>query len=421
MFEQNPVGIEAITTHVPRHFLELNTLALANDVDPAKYLNGLGGRRIAITSPCEDPVTLAFEAARALMERYQVDPSQIGLLVVGTESGVDGAKPIASYLHGLLGLPHDCRTFDTKHACYSATAALRMAADWSSMRSGKTGRKALVVATDIARYAVGSAGEPTQGAGAVALLISNRPSLFRFDPYPESVYTEEVMDFWRPHYRSAAVVDGRTSISSYLRALEFTWQQYKRQSGLGFRDYDRLLFHVPFPKMARKAFGCLHELEAKASEIDLESDFDQRTDQALWANRELGNLYSGSLYLSLAGLLERGDSRVTGERVGLFSYGSGCCAEFFSGRVGSDAATWRDRIGITPGLLRREELTYQRYLAFRSTCEALSREGSCVENLSLAKDENKLAFCGIRDHQRVYSQRRPRPYLAVSNVERRAK
>lgn len=404
MFERTatPVGIEAIAVHVPTHYLELTELARATDVDPAKYLQGLGGRRFAVPAPGEDPVTLGFEAARGLIERYQVDPASIGLLVVGTESGVDGAKPIAAYLHGLLGLKPICRTFDTKHACYSGTAALRMAADWCAMRGRGAGRKALVVATDIARYSIGSPGEPTQGAGAVAMLIGHESACFALDSHPEAVYSEQVMDFWRPHYRSAAVVDGRTSISAYLRALEHTWCEYERISGLGWEDYAQLLFHVPFPKLAFKGFKMIHGRNG-GRPSELSATFEALTGQALWANRELGNCYSGSLYLSLAGLLERSGSRVAGARVGLFSYGSGCCAEFFSGRIGPDPEAWRDRIGISPGLLRRKPLSHERYLEFRRLGEALACAGSCVEDLDSLGAGSGVRFCGIRDHQRVYT------------------
>ena len=72
-----------------------------------------------------------------------------------TETAVDHAKPVGIFLHELLGLPASCRTVELKHACYGGTAGLMLAASW--LRSGAAcGRKALVVATDIARYDVGS-------------------------------------------------------------------------------------------------------------------------------------------------------------------------------------------------------------------------------------------------------------------------
>ena len=45
------------------------------------------------------------------------------------------------------------------------------------------GKKALVVGADIARYGVGTPGEPTQGAGAVALVVSSAPRLLALDAY----------------------------------------------------------------------------------------------------------------------------------------------------------------------------------------------------------------------------------------------
>jgi hydroxymethylglutaryl-CoA synthase len=58
-----------------------------------------------------------------------------------------------------------------KHACYGAMAGLTAAVNY--ILSGRAkGRKVLVIASDIARYGKDTAGEPTQGAGAVAMLVS---------------------------------------------------------------------------------------------------------------------------------------------------------------------------------------------------------------------------------------------------------
>lgn len=395
-------GIEGIAVGIPSHYMDLKTLAEARGIDPAKYYEGLGGRRMAVVTPEEDPVTLATDAARKVIKGYQANPEDIGMLVVGTESGVDAAKPIAAYVHGMLGLNSSCRTFDTQHACYGATAALRLAADWCAQGNGRR-RKALVIATDIARYEVGSAGEPTQGAGAVAMLVSTEPRVVAFDTHPDAVYTEDVMDFWRPHYRNTAMVDGKYSIECYLRALDHTYEAYKRSTGARWEDFAHLLFHVPFPKMAYKAFRRLYERESSCRNGDftpLDAEYERLTRPTLWANIEVGNLYSGSLYLSLAGLLERQDAAIAGQRIGLFSYGSGCCAEFFSGSVGPDASLWRGRIGVAEALERRTEVDYQTYVQMRTAVEAMSRDGSFREPGSEANGH--IRFLGIRDHRRIY-------------------
>ncbi len=406
MLPRPAIGIEAIAAAFPNQYIDLGTLAEANNVDPGKYYVGLGVNRMAVPAPHEDSVTLAAGAAFQLIHNNNVDINDIGTLIVGTETSVDAAKPIAVYLHGLLGLSPSCRTFDTKHACYGGTAALKLVADWVAARSG-SGKKALVVTTDIARYEVESPGEPTQGAGAVAMLVAENPSLLTFDDFPEAVYTQNVMDFWRPHYLNTAVVLGHTSIECYLEALEQTYSQYQELSGLKWDDYRHLLFHVPFPKMAYKGFKLLYDLEAKHRNGNpfpsFEEAFAHSAEPALWANRQVGNIYSGSLYLALASLLERRGPEVAGTRIGLFSYGSGSCAEFFSGRIGPDASAWAGKIGVGEALNNRRELNYEQYLQFREEADLLNQEDSYLNGSGFKPaDDRALSFHGIRHHERVY-------------------
>lgn len=401
MSDLSDIGLEAIAVQIPEYCLESKVLATARGVDPGKYSEGLGVHRIALPGPREDPVTLAVEACHRLLSSNDISPSDIGLLVVGTESGVDGAKPIASFVHGLLGLSEHCRTLDLKHACYAGTGALRMSLQWCATRVGGGPRRALVVATDVARYAVGSPGEPTQGAGAVAMLVGDGPRLLTLDPYPESIYSDNTMDFWRPSEQKNARVDGRESVVNYLRALGKTWVGYCENSRLSWHDFDHLLFHIPYPGMARKALRLLYEREAstaRASDADLRRSFEARVEGTLWANRQVGNAYSASLYLSLAGLLERGDQGVAGSRIGLFSYGSGLCSEFFSGRIGPDAAVWRGRIGIAEQLGDQIAVDHMTYLALRQEDEAPD-----LPSIPPSRRAPLCQFLGIQDHKRRYS------------------
>ena len=381
--------------HVPRCYLELGTLARANGVDPGKYTFGLGCRRMAVLAPDEDPVVMAVHAALGLFARYDIDPACVGLVIVGTESGVDAAKPIATWVHRMAGLPSDCRTFDVQHACYAGTAALRVASGW--LAGGlRPGRKALVIATDVARYETGTPGEPTQGAAAVAMLVGPDARVLSLEPHPEAVHTEEVMDFWRPHYRATALADGHHSIECYLNAAERCWQRFTDVSPIGFGDFDYLLYHSPFPKMAYKAHRRLCEVAGNGVEAD--ADYERRVLPALWANMEVGNAYSASLYLSLAGLLEHAELDPAGAQVGLFSYGSGSCAEFLAVRLGDDASAWRGRTGLRQLLARRREVTHETYLRYRQAHEELARDGSFHPPLA----PDGIAFCGTLNHQRVY-------------------
>lgn len=396
-----PVGIEALFVALPRHFLDLGVLARANGVDPQKYWFGLGGRRMAVPAPEEDPVVLATSAARGLLAVSGVDASRIGLVVVGTESGVDGSKPIAAWVHRAAGLSNGCRVFDVQHACYGGTAALRIAVD-RILSGGCSGRKALVIAVDVARYDVGSPGEPTQGAAAVAMLVGDQPGVLRFEDHAEAVHAEEVSDFWRPTYRSTAVVDGAYSLQCYLRSLEGCWERFRQHGSRRFAEFDFLLFHAPFPKMAFKAHQRLFQRETASEDLPVESesgaDFERRVLPTLWANAEVGNAYTASLFLSLAGLLENDAVESAGARLGLFSYGSGSCAEFLAAHVGDDATAWRGRTGLRQALRERRELTHAEYLEFRAAAAELSRNGT----LRAPVRTDGPAFCGTWEHRRVY-------------------
>src|SRR5690242_16458709 len=157
------VGIDALAVAVPRRFVDMEDLARARGVEPAKFTVGLGARETAVAEPGEDTVALAAQAAERVLAR--ADRDSLGMLVVGTETGVDHSKAVASFVHGLLELPRAMRVFDTQHACYGGTAGLMAAAEWIASGAA-AGRSALVICSDIARYGVNTAGEPTQGAGA---------------------------------------------------------------------------------------------------------------------------------------------------------------------------------------------------------------------------------------------------------------
>src|SRR5690606_26799065 len=103
----------------------------------------------------------------------------------------------------------------------------------------------LIISSDIARYELDSPGEPTQGAGAVAMLIAAHPALVEIEPVA-GLFTDDVDDFWRPNDSSTAVVDGKLSMSAYLDALTGAWDDLRAQGGPSIEEIDRILYHQPF-------------------------------------------------------------------------------------------------------------------------------------------------------------------------------
>lgn len=329
------IGIDALGLAVPDGYLDLADLARARGVPEAKLTGGLGTLAMAVPTPDEDTVTLAVRAAKDALARAGVGPEAIGLCVVGTETAVDHSKPVASFVQGLVGLPSSCRIFEAKHACFGGTAGLMTALDWIAAGRAR-GKKALVICADIARYGLGTPGEPTQGAGAVALLVSEDPRLVTLDPETVGTYSRDVMDFWRPLDSKDALVDGHYSVQCYLDAIEGAFASHREKAGAiasepGYTDrFAAMLYHVPYGKMARKAHARLRQLDGDA---DPDASFDRLVGPSLELPRIVGNVYTGSLYLALASLLATSARDLDGQEILLFSYGSGCCAELFTGRI----------------------------------------------------------------------------------------
>jgi hydroxymethylglutaryl-CoA synthase len=407
-----PVGIDAMAFHGPECFVDMADLAAARGVDPAKFTRGLGQVEMAVATPCEDTVSLATVAARKALQAFDVDPGEIGTLIVGTETGVDHSKPVAVYVHDLLGLPSNCRTFETKHACYGAMAGLTSALDWIVAGRAR-GKKALIVASDIARYGPNTAGEPTQGAGAVAMVVSAAPRLLAVDKDVFGDYTRQVMDFWRPLYSKYAFTDGHYSIDCYLDALAGAWADAAAKTErerVEMRGLDACFYHVPFVKMARKAHQRHWEVElgrsiAKDDEehaMKIADSYEVLVGPWLTLNAVVGNIYTGSLFLAMMDYLRAGDPDREGRRVSLFSYGSGCGAAFCFGDVAPGAAGLASRLDPRAELERRRRLSVAEYEDILAACDDADRNDG--ERLAPARWGlgGDLYYVGTRNHIRQY-------------------
>ena len=111
--------------------------------------------------------------------------------------------------------------------------------------------KVLVIASDIAKYGVETPGEPTQGAGSVAMLITQNPRIMAFNN-DNVAQTRDIMDFWRPNYSSTPFVNGLYSTQQYLDSLTTTWDEYMKRYDWTMNDFAAICFHLPYPKLALK-------------------------------------------------------------------------------------------------------------------------------------------------------------------------
>jgi hydroxymethylglutaryl-CoA synthase len=383
------IGIDKLSFYTSHYYVDLKTLAGARSVEPDKYYVGIGQEKMGIPPPDEDVVTLGASAAWPLMQDGDLD--EVELLLFATESGIDQSKSAGVYVHGLLEMAPRCRVVELKQACYSGTAGLQMAIGFVARNPTK---KALVIASDIARYELGSPGEATQGCGAVAMLIRANPRLVAIDP-DSGYHAEDVMDFWRPNYRSEALVDGKYSTMVYIHALVESWKQYAELSGRSLADFDRFCYHIPFTKMAEKAHNKLcRKFGVKTSPEQMQ----KLLEDSLCYSRITGNCYAGSMYVGLTSLLETCPADLANKRIGFYSYGSGCVGEFFSGVV---QPGYRDVLYVEQHrnmLEHRTELTYQQY-------EDIFHYGVPTDGGEYAFPQYKTGpfrFSGISQHKREY-------------------
>jgi hydroxymethylglutaryl-CoA synthase len=355
-----PTGIASIGLHFPPLSLRVAELAPLRGQDPKKYTVGLGCDEMSLCPPGYGVVELATEAARRALSRWGGDLEKIGMIAVGTETAVDMSRPLSAWVAHQLGLQGAVRSYEVKHACYGGTLAVRQATEWR-MSGVARDQAALVVAADVALYEPGDPGEPTQGAGAVAMVI-DEPTVASIDPvsYP---WSEPEFDFWRPVGNDYPLVDGPLSLDCYKRAAENCFKAL-----VGKRDPEKVLselaaicFHVPFPKMVKKAMYRVGEFFGWDQE-KIESLFRQKVRPTMVWNRLCGNAYTASLWISVANALK---GLGIGQRVAAFSYGSGFGAELLMLEAGPQAAEGAWQEDVETDLAQRKQLDAEGYLKFR--------------------------------------------------------
>lgn len=364
------VGIEAMNAFGGSAALDVTMLAKHRGLETSRFENLLMKQK-AVALPFEDPVTYAVNAAKPIVDQLsEAEKNRIELLITCTESGIDFGKSLSTYVHDYLGLNRNCRLFELKQACYSGTAGLQMAVN-SILSHTSPGAKALVVATDISRFMVAEGGEalsqdwsyaePSGGAGAVAMLVSEKPYVFQIDVGANGYYGYEVMDTCRPEPDSEAG-DADLSLLSYLDCAEKAFLEYQnRVDGVDYKNtFQYLAFHTPFGGMVKGAHRTMMRKMAKAKPAEIEVDFTQRVQPGLTYCSRVGNIMGGTVLLSLASTICNGDFRAP-KRIGCFSYGSGCCSEFYSGMVTEDGAHRLKRMGIEKHLDQRYLLTMDEY------------------------------------------------------------
>lgn len=418
------IGIDALATDFPKIVLPMETFAEGRGLEVAKLQKGLGLKSMSFTDVHQDVVTLAANACKKLLEQLPEEAIQtIDRLYVGTESGIDSSKPVATFVLGCLQqvFPNaDFSHFDVvdyQFACIGAVDALQNTLDYVRLHPD---RKAIVVATDLAKYDLGSGGEYTQGAGAVALLIAAQPKLIAISP-SFGVATQHEFDFFKPRqtvskevitnvatnpewqgvleaevtfYKEQPVFDGQYSNTCYIRQIQAAYKQFAAKSpNSSHASWARIAMHLPYSFQGRRTFAHIlaHENpDLLADQPGTTEDekiraltktpmylqlVDKKLAPAEAASGAVGNIYTGSIFLALASLFAVADAQnqdLTGEKVGFIAYGSGAKSKVFEGVVSDFWQTATRQIGLFEQLEQRVPIDFSTYIALHKKEQSLA-------------------------------------------------
>ncbi|GAA0871528.1 hydroxymethylglutaryl-CoA synthase [Gangjinia marincola] len=391
------IGIDAISFDIPSIYLPIASLAKHRNIEPAKLEKGLGLHKMAFPDVHQDSVVFAANALKKLIEQHELTPMNIDRIYVGTESAVDGSKPIATYVHSLMeetlfttGALSHCDVVDLMFACIGGVDALQNCLDYIKANPTK---KAVVITTDIAKYDLASTGEYTQGAGAVALYITANPRIMAFNE-DWAVSTQGVFDFFKPHHtvskesigiknndpwqdvleteisihKQQPVFDGQYSNQCYLDRVKDAYtrlKEMKNSEGSLHETWHSVVMHLPYCFQARRIFTQLyiadssHAKAYKTAEdpkdflktFSKSEEYENFIQQKIYpteiASGQIGNMYAGSIFMALLSALshhEEQDDDITGKTFGFLAYGSGSKSKAFEGVIQPD---WRDALAPT--------------------------------------------------------------------------
>ncbi len=381
-------GIDAIAFDIAKIHLSINSLAKARNIDPEKLEKGLGLLKMTLPDAHQDTVVFGANALTKLILNSNVNLEDIARIYVGTESAIDSSKPIASFLVALMeqkfgeNTLSECDVVDFTFACIGGVDAMQNCIDFVRLNPTK---KAIVVTTDIAKYDLNSTGEYTQGAGAVALLITQNPRIIAFENI-WATSTKGVFDFFKPYrtlsketitgninnenwfdnleaeieiHKDQPVFEGQYSNQCYMdrtRNAYFSFKKNTNSSTSIYASWKSIIMHLPYSFQGRRMLTEIYaldhenqiilgnkdtsEYQNKLKEISKSEEYrnfvTEKLQPAEIASSLIGNLYTGSIFMGfLSTLAHFYDAKidVSNEKFGFLAYGSGSKSKVFEGTI----------------------------------------------------------------------------------------
>lgn len=398
-------GIEAASYYVPSLYLEIKDLAEKRGIEPAKLEKGLGLHKMGFPDVHEDAATFAAEALLKLITDYNINPKEVSRIYLGTESALDAAKPTATYAMQMVEKAlaekfgersfKNCDVVDMTFACIGAVDALHNSLDFVRVNPGK---KAIVIASDYAKYELASSGEYTQGGGAVAVLVSAKPDLIEIENN-WGVATESVFDFFKPRrnfakenltnapesfpdkievFTDEPVFDGQYSNLCYQDRIREAYNHYKEITGQEkpYENWKYLIFHLPYAFHGKRVFTEIYSLENGLSYNNAEEQkavakseeyiqfINDKIEKSQRASSEIGNMYTASIFMALLSALQTSfneNEDLSGQEIGFLGYGSGSKSKVFAGKVSENWKSVVAKWNLFECLKNRTAISFDTY------------------------------------------------------------
>ena len=375
-------GISDIQIYLPKLKLDIDTLVEERVAEVPKLERHLqracrvtGQRAIRFPSVWEDTATLAASSAHKLLKSNpDLDLSKLRYLTVGTESGIDHSKPVSAFVEGMLQkagveVPESISSFQVQHACAGGTLSL-LSVGALLAASGRRDESGIVICSDVARYKPLTTAEITQGAGSVSLLVENDPKLVALDLSTQGYCSKDVDDFFRPLGSKTAQVKGTYSMQCYKETFESAFLDHcdriEKSPVDVLKETDLFVLHTPFRNLPEVA---LTGLASKYLGLENGEMEDFLTDKGIFDGvdmiADVGNIYTGAMYLALANLLnnqyKRYGRKIIGKKILFGSYGSGNIMTVISGTITEGAPSVIASWNLDTLLEDAREASFQEY------------------------------------------------------------
>lgn len=302
------IGIVTYGSYIPIYRIKVEEIARMWGEEEEKIKKSLGVYSKSVPYIDEDAATIAVEAVRNALKRKYIDPSEIGAVLVGSESHPYVVKPTSTIVAEAIGCTPRVMAADHEFACKAGTAAMQHVI--GLVKSGII-KYGIAIGADTSQGAPGDALEYTASAGGTAFIIGSKEVIAEIT-YTVS-YCTDTPDFWRREKQEFPQHGGRfTGEPAYFRHIIEASKLIMKEVGTKPEDYSYAVFHQPnakFPMQVAKKLGFKEE-QIKPGLI------------VPW----IGNTYSGCMMTALSAVL---DIAKPGDRILAVSFGSGAGSDAF--------------------------------------------------------------------------------------------